>query len=87
MAVVDPAERTATAGVTSLARSASQTVAPLVAGSLLIPLGIGAPLIACGVLKIGYDLLLFAAFQARPAPGERGAERAPDAAPGGQAGR
>jgi MFS family permease len=86
MAVVDPAERTATAGVTSLARSASQTVAPLVAGSLLIPLGIGAPLIACGVLKIGYDLLLFAAFQARPAPGERGAERAP-AAPGGQAGR
>lgn len=73
MAVVDPAERTATAGVTSLARSASQTVAPLVAGSMLIPLGIGAPLIACGILKIGYDVLLFAAFKARPAPGERGA--------------
>ena len=34
----------------------------------------GAPLIACGVLKIVYDLLLFAAFKARPAPGERGAE-------------
>ena len=71
MAVVDPAERTATAGVTSLARSASQTVAPLVAGSVLVPLGLGAPLIACGILKIGYDLLLFAAFRARPAPGER----------------
>ncbi|HZB28465.1 MAG TPA: MFS transporter, partial [Gemmatimonadales bacterium] len=38
MAVVDPSERTATAGVTSLARSASQTVAPLVAGSVLIPI-------------------------------------------------
>jgi len=74
MSVVDPAERTATAGVTSLARSAAQTTGPLVAGSLLLPLGLGAPLIACGILKIAYDLLLFASFKARPAPGERGAE-------------
>ena len=76
MAVVDPSERTATAGVTSLARSASQSVAPLVAGSLLLPIGLGAPLVACGVLKISYDLALFALFKARPAPGERGAEAA-----------
>jgi MFS family permease len=83
MAVVDPAERTATAGVTSLARSASQTVAPLVAGSLLLPFGLGAPLIACGILKIGYDLLLFAAFKARPAPGERGHPGPGGVVPGG----
>jgi MFS family permease len=70
MAVVDPAERTATAGVTSLARSASQSVAPLVGGAVLVPLGLAAPLVACGLLKITYDLLLFAAFRARPAPDE-----------------
>jgi hypothetical protein len=29
--------------------------------------------VACGILKITYDLLLFAAFRARPAPGERAA--------------
>ncbi len=73
MSVVDPAERTATAGVTSLARSAAQVAGPLVGGALIVPLGLGAPLIACGVLKITYDVLLFAAFRARPAPGEAGA--------------
>jgi predicted MFS family arabinose efflux permease len=71
MAVVDPSERTATAGVTSLARSASQSVAPVVAGALLLPLGLGAPLIACGALKIAYDVALFGLFRARPAPGEQ----------------
>ena len=70
MAVVDPAERTATAGVTSLARSAAQVAGPLVGGALIVPLGLGAPLVACGVLKITYDVLLFAAFRLRPAPGE-----------------
>jgi MFS family permease len=72
MSVVDPAERTATAGVTSLARSASQAVAPLAGGALVAPLGLVAPLIACGVLKISYDLLLYVAFRSRPAPGEPG---------------
>jgi MFS family permease len=72
MAVVDPAERTATAGITSLARSAAQTAGPLVAGVVLVPIGLGVPLIACGVLKIAYDLALFGAFRSLPAPGERG---------------
>lgn len=70
MAVVDPAERTATAGVTSLARSISQAAGPLVGGALLVPLGIGVPLIAAGALKATYDVLLFIAFRSRPAPGE-----------------
>jgi predicted MFS family arabinose efflux permease len=73
MAVVDPSERTSTAGVTSLARSASQSLAPLIGGALLVPLGLAAPLVACGVLKITYDLLLFAAFRAHPAPDEMAA--------------
>jgi MFS family permease len=71
MAVVDPAERTATAGVTSLARAIAQVPGPAIAGSLLVPLGLGVPLIATAVLKIGYDLALFALFRARPAPEER----------------
>jgi MFS family permease len=71
MAVVDPAERTATAGVTSLARSVSQAAGPLVGGALLVPLGLGVPLIAAGALKATYDVLLFFAFRGRPAPGER----------------
>ena len=74
MAVVDPAERTATAGVTSLARSISQAAGPLVGGALLVPLGIGVPLMAAGALKATYDVLLFIAFRSRPAPGE-GAHR------------
>jgi MFS family permease len=82
MAVVDPGERTATAGVTSLARSGAQAVGPLVAGALLIPLGIGVPLVASGLLKISYDLLLFRAFRSRPAPGEVREPVPPAARPG-----
>ncbi len=43
---------------------------PALAGLLLVPLGIGVPLIAAGALKIVYDLALFASFRARPAPEE-----------------
>lgn len=71
MAVVDPAERTATAGVTSLARSVGQVLGPALAGALLVPIGIGAPLVAGGALKTVYDLSLYAFFRGRPAPEER----------------
>jgi MFS family permease len=71
MAVVEPAERTATAGVTSLARNVAQVPGPTIAGALLVPLGLGVPLIATGLLKITYDVLLFVLFRARPAPEER----------------
>ena len=70
MAVVEPSERTATAGVTSLARALAQVPGPALAGSLLIPLGLGIPLVATGALKIVYDLLLFGMFRRRPAPEE-----------------
>ncbi|MBA2571362.1 MAG: MFS transporter [Chloroflexi bacterium] len=70
MSIVEPDERTAAAAITNLAKSAAQTAGPVVAGSLLIPLGIGVPLIGCGVLKICYDLALFAGFRGRPAPDE-----------------
>jgi MFS family permease len=70
MAVVEPGERTATAGVTSLARSVGQVLGPALAGALLVPLGIGVPLIAGGVLKTTYDLSLYAFFRSRPTPEE-----------------
>jgi hypothetical protein len=38
----------------------------------LVPLGLGVPLVVCGVLKIAYDVLLYSAFRARPAPDEVG---------------
>ena len=75
MAVVDPDERTATAGVTSLARSVGQVLGPALAGALLVPLGIGAPLVAGGVLKTTYDLSLYAFFRSRPTPEEAGVAR------------
>jgi MFS family permease len=64
MALVDPAARTATASVTSLARSAGSASSPLLAGVLLqgAGLALGLPLIAAGLLKSGYDLLLWAIF-------------------------
>jgi MFS family permease len=70
MAVVDPDERTATAGVTSLARSTGQVIGPALAGAVLVPLGIGVPLIASGILKTAYDLSLYALFRSRPTPEE-----------------
>jgi len=79
MAVVDPDERTATAGVTSLARSIGQVLGPALAGALLVPLGIGAPLVAGGILKTTYDLSLFAFFRSRPTPEEVNAKAAPQA--------
>jgi len=71
MAVVEPRERTATAGVTSLARGVAQVPGPAIAGALLVPIGLGVPLVATGLLKIVYDLALFALFRSRPAPEER----------------
>ena len=70
MAVVDPDERTATAGVTSLARSVGQVIGPALAGAVLVPVGIGLPLIAGGVVKTAYDLSLYAFFRSRPTPEE-----------------
>lgn len=70
MSVVDPEERTATAGVTSVARSVGQVIGPAVAGALLVPIGVGLPLIAGGLVKTAYDLSLFAFFRSRPTPDE-----------------
>lgn len=59
MAVVTPPERAAAASVTAVPRSLAAAVSPALAGALFASGWIAAPLVACGVLKIAYDLVLW----------------------------
>jgi len=71
MAVVTPAERTAAASVTSVPRSLAAAASPALAGAMLAA-GRGTwPLVACGVLKIAYDLALLRMFGRIKPPEER----------------
>ncbi|MDQ7979885.1 MFS transporter [Paraburkholderia sp. SARCC-3016] len=63
MAVVTPSERPAAASFTAVPRSLAAAVAPTLAGALLGIGWLGAPLVACGALKIAYDLALLFAFR------------------------
>lgn len=63
MAVVTPPERTAAASLTSVPRSLAAAISPTLAGAMLAAGWIGAPLIACGVLKIAYDLAILHGFR------------------------
>ena len=73
MAVVEPDERSAAAGISGIARTAGAAAgallaAPLVAASIL---GGGLPFVIGGSLKIAYDLTLWRRFRSRP-PNEAG---------------
>jgi MFS family permease len=73
ISVVDPDERSAAAGVTGIARTTGAAVSPLFAAPLMATAGLaGLPFVISGVLKIVYDLLLYRAFKARPAPEDPG---------------
>ena len=63
MAVVTPAERTAAASFTSVPRSLAAAISPTLSGALFAAGWLAAPLVACGVLKIAYDLALWRAFR------------------------
>lgn len=63
MAIVQPEERSATAGLTGVARTTGAAIAPLFAGMLFArPSLINLPFFIAGTLKIGFDLLLYRAF-------------------------
>jgi MFS family permease len=63
MAVVAPDERSAAAGVTTVARSVGASLAPTLAGYLLAnPTTMSVPFFLAGGIKILYDLLLYRAF-------------------------
>ena len=63
MSVVTPAERPAAASFTSVPRSLASAISPSITGAMFAAGVMAAPLVACGVLKIAYDIALFAAFR------------------------
>lgn len=63
MSVVQPHERAAAASFTAVPRSLAAAASPLLAGWLFQSGWAAAPLVACGVLKIAYDLALWRAFR------------------------
>jgi MFS family permease len=63
MSVVTPAERPAAASFTAVPRSLASAVGPSLAGAMFAAGLLSAPLVACGLLKIAYDLALFAGFR------------------------
>jgi MFS family permease len=80
MAVVDPDERSAAAGVTGIARTIGAALAPLAAGPLYASAALASvPFFVAGGLKIVYDLALWRGFR-KVVPAE---ERARGGAEGG----
>lgn len=63
MAVVTPQERAAAASFTAVPRSLAAAVSPSLGGVLLAAGWLAAPLVACGILKIAYDLAIWRAFR------------------------
>jgi MFS family permease len=63
MAVVTPAERAAAASVTAVPRTVTSSISPALAGVMLAGAFPGLPLVACGVLKIVYDVILLMSFR------------------------
>ncbi len=74
MAVVDPSERSAAAGVTGIARTTGAALSPALSAPLVASASAavaGIPFLVAGGLKIAYDLALWRAFRGQPAPEER----------------
>jgi len=67
MALVSPKERTAAASYTAVPRSLASALSPSISRALFAAGWLAAPLVACGVLKIAYDLALLALFRKEPA--------------------
>lgn len=71
MAVVDPDERSAAAGITTFARTTATALAPTLTGVLFGAAFFSAPFFLAGGLKIVYDLALYVGFRHLKPPEER----------------
>lgn len=72
MAVVDPDERSAAAGVTNIARTTGAAISPSISSVLIGTAGLAAlPFFLAGGLKIVYDLLMYRDFSHVRPPEER----------------
>lgn len=65
MEVVTPTERAAAESFTAVPRSLASAISPTIGGALFAAGWLAAPLVACGLLKISYDLLLWKSFRQR----------------------
>ncbi|WLI90234.1 MFS transporter [Massilia sp. R2A-15] len=63
MSVVTPAERTAAASFTAVPRSLASAAGPVIGAGLFAAGYLAAPLVACGALKIAYDLAIWRSFK------------------------
>lgn len=63
MAVVDSDERTATAGITNVARGTVSALSPMLSGVAFSLAALGLPFYLAGGLKIVYDLLIYKTFR------------------------
>lgn len=75
MAVVQESDRTAAAGLTNTSRTMAQSISPSLAGYAMTTLGLGAPFVAAGALKIAYDLMMYQSFRKVRPPEEIAAKR------------
>lgn len=72
MAVVDPDERSAAAGVTGIARTTGAAISPSISSVLVSSVSFASvPFFLAGGLKIAYDLLLYREFRSLRPPDER----------------
>ena len=86
VAVVDPDERSAAAGVTGVARSVGAAVSPSISSVLVASAGYAAlPFYLAGGLKIVYDLLIYRDFRSIRPPEERAPSVRPRPEPPGAA--
>lgn len=70
VAVVEPADRTAASGITTLSRNAAQSAGPSLGGLLAQATGLATPIIAAALLKGIYDLALYGIFRHTRPPDE-----------------
>lgn len=70
MAVVTPPERPAAASMTQVPRTFTGAISPAIAGYLFTLSPFGWPLVACGLLKIAYDITLLSMFRQVKPPEE-----------------
>lgn len=71
MAVVDPDERAATAGITNTARTVASALSPALSGMAFGAGALALPFVASGAIKVLYDGLVYGAFRGVRPPEER----------------
>ena len=78
VSMVDPSERTAATAYTNTARYLVRPFGAAAAGLVMQRVALGAPFVIAGMLKVVYDLALYATFRRVPLPEEAEPATTPD---------